>query len=298
MEAVPGCNHLYRREAVYWFRRRVPQDVAGTIGTTQWRISLRTKDFETAKRLAREKAVSTDRQISVARARNAGKVSPTLSKADADRLARGWMAEILEWDEAFRLGRAGSLTGAERWLEEEKPAAREALANYDTAAVAQQVNDTLAKEGLWYPPGDPSRNALALALLKARVSLVSLMECRLGGEVVEIASPLPAHVAASPASGATVAQLIAAYRAERVAKHGEESTDRKYSHIFSALEEALGGERPIRSVTRADLREIRSLLQRVPKFASRRYPGLTLQEAAEKANLQGGERISPTTVAS
>jgi hypothetical protein len=149
MEAVPGCNHLYRREAVYWFRRRVPKDVTGTIGTSSWRISLRTKDFETAKRLTREKAVSTDRQIAVARARNAGKVSPPLSRADADRLAHAWMAGVLEWDEAFRVGKASSLGGAERWLEDEGPAAREALANYDISTVAQQSNEALAGEGLW-----------------------------------------------------------------------------------------------------------------------------------------------------
>ena len=48
MEAVPGCNHLYRRGAVYWFRRRVPKDVAKALGETQWRISLGTKDFDEA----------------------------------------------------------------------------------------------------------------------------------------------------------------------------------------------------------------------------------------------------------
>lgn len=298
MEAVPGCNHLYRREAVYWFRRRVPKDVARAIGTSQWRLSLKTKIFEEAKRLAREKSVSTDREIAAARARNAGKVSPPLSKADAERISRAWMNDILEWDEAFRVGRAGSLQGAERWLEEEGPSSREALANYDTATVSPQVNDTLAREGLWFPPGDPSRITLAVALLKARVTLVGMMERRLGGEVVEAVPATHVPVATSSVGGTTVAQLITAYQAERVANHGEESTDRKYSHIFSALREALGEDRPVRSLNRADMREVRNLLQRVPKFATRRYPGLTLKAAAEKAEIDGGERISPSTVAS
>ncbi|MET3780421.1 AcrR family transcriptional regulator [Brevundimonas sp. 1080] len=34
----------------------------------------------------------------------------------------------------------------------------------------------------------------------------------------------------------------------------------------------------------------------VPKFATRRYPGLTLLEAADRADEDGGERIAPTTV--
>lgn len=43
----------------------------------------------------------------------------------------------------------------------------------------------------------------------------------------------------------TVAELIRAFKAERDARHGEESTDRKYNHIFRCLEEVL--DRPSRS---------------------------------------------------
>ncbi|MBB4798615.1 integrase [Brevundimonas bullata] len=296
MEAVPGCNHLYRRGAVYWFRRRVPGDVAKSLGTSQWRLSLGTKDFDEAKRLARLRSVSTDQQITVVRARNMGKVSPPLSKQEAEKLAQSWIADVLEWDEAFRLGRPGEIKSAALWLEEEAANYRETLGTLDTAAVAQEVAETLAKAGLWYPSGDPSRNQIALALLKARVRLVELMERRLGGEVVEVATPVIMSPAPSLPVGMTVAELVAAFRAERVARHGEESTDRKYSHIFSGLEEALGNSKPIRSITRADIREVRTLLQRVPKFATRRYPGLTLSEAAERADEDGGERIAPTTV--
>ena len=53
MEAVVGCNYLYRRGGTYWFRRRVPDDVQEPLGTPQWCESLRTRDFETAKRTGR-----------------------------------------------------------------------------------------------------------------------------------------------------------------------------------------------------------------------------------------------------
>ncbi|MFK0299976.1 DUF6538 domain-containing protein [Brevundimonas sp. NPDC090276] len=296
MEAVPGCNHLYRRGAVYWFRRRVPKDVAQALGETQWRISLGTKDFDEAKRRARLRSVSTDQQVAAVRARNAGRVSPPLSKPEAERLAQGWLTDVLEWDEAFRIGHPEGAHNAALWLEEQATDFRRALATLDTAAVVPESAETLAKAGLWYPVGDPSRNQLALALLKARVRLVELMERRLGGEVVEVAAPVMAAHAPPQPDGMKVAELIAAFKAERVARHGEESTERKYSHIFSALEEVLRPETSIRAVTRADIREVRNLLQRVPKFATRRYPGLTLAEAADRADEDGGERIAPTTV--
>lgn len=296
MEAVPGCNHLYRRGAVYWFRRRVPKDVAQALGETQWRISLGTKDFDEAKRLARLRSVSTDQQVAAVRARNAGKVSPPLSKPEAERLAQGWLADVLEWDEAFRIGHPGGAHNAALWLEEQAADYRRALATLDIAAVVPESAETLAKAGLWYPVGDPSRNQLALALLKARVRLVELMERRLGGEVVEVAAPAMAAPAPSQPVGISIAELIAAFKAERVARHGEESTERKYSHIFSALEEVLRPETSIRAVTRANIREVRNLLQRVPKFATRRYPGLTLAEAADRADEDGSELIGSTTV--
>lgn len=296
MEAVAGCNHLYRRGAVYWFRRRVPKDVAEAIGEAQWRISLKTKDFGEAKRLARLRSVSTDQQIAAVRARAAGKFSPPLSKTEAYRLAQGWLAEVLEWDEAFRIGRPDGIRGVSLWLDEMASEYRRTLATLDIAAVAQETAEVLAKEGLWFPKGDPSRNQIALSLLKARVRLVEMMERRLGGEVVELPTAPNSAPAASAASGVSVAQLLAAFKAERDARHGEESTDRKYSHIFSALEEVLGPERPVQSVTRADIRTIRGFFQRIPKYATRRYPGLTLAEAADKADEEGGELIAPTTV--
>ena len=296
MEAVPGCNHLYRRGAVYWFRRRVPKDVAKVLGETQWRISLGTKDFDEAKRRARLRSVSTDQQIAVVRARNAGKVSPPLSKPEAEKLAQGWLTELLEWDEAFRVGHPKAADSVALWLEEDATDYRKALATLDTSAVARESAETLAGAGLWYPQGDQSRNQLAIALLKARVRLVELMERRLGGEVVEVEAAIGTVPPAPQSAGMTVSKLISAFKAERAALHGEESTDRKYSHIFAALEEVLGPEKSIRAVTRADVRKVRSLLQRVPKFATRRYPGLTLTEAADRADEDGGERIAPTTV--
>jgi len=106
MEAVAGHTHLYRRGAVYWFRRRVPEDVVSVVGHAQWRSSLGTKDFEEAKRLVRLRGVETDGEVALARARLAGKVSPPLTKPEANRLAQQWVVDMLAWNEEYR-GRHG-----------------------------------------------------------------------------------------------------------------------------------------------------------------------------------------------
>lgn len=294
MEAVVGCNYLYRRGGTYWFRRRVPADVQEPLGTPEWRESLHTKDFETAKRAARRKGVETDGLIATARARLAGKPSPPLDPARAAAVADAWLAEVLDSEQDTRI--AAGPTSTRTWLFEDAASYRHDLASMNLAGAAYAVDRALADAALWYPEGDPSRRLLGIEMLKARVRLIDLLERRLEGEVVDVAAPTLAAPTTPPTSGITVGKLIAAFNAERVARHGEESTSRKYSHIFSALEEVLGTDKPVRSVTRADIREVRSLLQRVPKFATRRYPGLTLSEAADKADEDDGERIAPTTV--
>lgn len=294
MEAVVGCNYLYRRGGTYWFRRRVPDDVQEPLGTPQWRESLRTKDFETAKRAARRKGVETDGLIATARARLAGKASPPLDPARAAAMADAWLAEVLDSEQDTRI--AVGVASTRTWLFEDAANYRRDLASMNLAGAADAVDMALADAALWYPEGDPSRRLLGIEMLKARVRLIDLLERRLEGEVVDVEAPTLAAPTTPPTSGITVGKLIAAFNAERVARHGEESTSRKYSHIFSALEEVLGPDKPVRSVTRADIREVRSLLQRVPKFATRRYPGLTLTEAADKAEEDEGERIAPTTV--
>ncbi|WP_324287977.1 DUF6538 domain-containing protein [Brevundimonas sp. SL130] len=298
MDAVHGCAHLYRRGAVYQFRRRVPEDVSGDLGITQWRESLHTRDFEEAKRLARERGVATDALIVNARAKAAGKASLPLNKTDAARMANAWIGEVLEFDEATRTGRGESgVRGAHLWLEEATPDYRRALATLDITSVTPEVDKALAQAGLWYPPGDPSREILGLALLRAQVRLLDLMERRLSGQVVEPPSEAP-QASSGAVGGITLGQLITLYKAERMSAHGGESTERKYGHVFRALEEALGTERAIRGITRADIRQVRDLLRRVPAHVGKRFPGLSLTEAADRADATGAQRLAPNTVKS
>lgn len=296
METVAGVNHLYRRGAVYWFRRRVPDDVSAELGLSQWRVSLHTKDFPEAKRLVRLKSVETDRQIDAIRFRHSGKVSLPVAKADADRMALTWTADALAFDEALRVGGGPS---AARWLEESVGQYREALANLDIAVVAKEVDKTLAREGLWYPPGDPSRSLLAIALLKAQVQLLGLMERRLAGDVVDVERPAPAPLTGHHAGphGMTVKQLFNAYANDRFARSSATASGRKkYVHILATMESLLGSDKPIKEISRDDVRDARDVLRRLPMYAGRRYPGLTPSEAADRADIDGKPRISATTV--
>src|SRR5690606_21244024 len=103
----------------------------------------------------------------------------------------------------------------------------------------------------------------------------------------------------------TVAEVIEKFQVEKKRQIGEEAVDRRYAHIFKALNETLGKAKPIRAVTRDDCRAVRDCLERVPTSAGKKWPGLTLAEAVAKADeidAKAGEevvmRLAPNTVRS
>ncbi len=172
--------------------------------------------------------------------------------------------------------------------------ARRALAEMDWTEEARTVEEALARAGRWYPRSDPSFRLVAGEMLKARVRLNEALEKRQGGELVE--APVVTPVAAAAPTGVTVGHLIDAYRAERVKRHGDEATDRKYRHVFRVLEEGLGRDRSLRGITRADCRELRDRLAGMPAHMGKRYPGLTIAQASAAAQRDGVETISEGTL--
>lgn len=101
----------------------------------------------------------------------------------------------------------------------------------------------------------------------------------------------------SPREGdRTVKELIAAFRKERSERYGGESTERKYSHIFTALEDVLTPDKPLRAITREDVRKLRDLLRSMPNHMGKRYPGLSMSEAIEQAAEDDAPLLAPNTV--
>lgn len=320
MQAVPGYSHLYRRGAVYWLRLRVPTDLESYLPFAEWKQTLRTKDLEEAKRLLRARLVEIDHEIATARAKASVRPSPPLTKPEAQRIARGQLVEWLAADEDARLADGlEAHENAANVLEARADEDREALATGDWRAAQRSAEFALEEEGRWYPADDPSLKLLSMELLKARVQLADMITLRQRGEVVEAPAPMvsiavPAVPSRRPeplvhssagsvesGGGMTLATLVEQYQAARMEERGPraaESNRRKYSHIFRALEELLGADRQVASISRADCREVISLLRRVPANASKKYPGLSLKAAASAADRDGAARLAPNTLTS
>lgn len=116
---------------------------------------------------------------------------------------------------------------------------------------------------------------------------------------LEAANSAPASISvpAAPAFEAragdvTVAEAIAEFKEAR-GRDGVEDIDKRYGHLFKAIGESVGEDRPIRSITDRDAASVLDLLRRVPANASKLYPGKKLKAAIKlaEAERQANERL-------
>lgn len=94
----------------------------------------------------------------------------------------------------------------------------------------------------------------------------------------------------------TVQEVLDAFKADQ---DNPALWQKQYGHISRSLGEIIGTDKPIRSLTRLDVREVRRFLETVPTRASKGvFKGESLIWAAERAALDGLPTLAPNTVRS
>jgi integrase len=97
-------NHLFRREATYYWRCRLPRSIGQILGRSHFARSLRTKDSDQARRLARRLSVVVEDVAQQLRGMAMkGLKSPT--REDLDRILLDLFTEVLETGEVIRAAR-------------------------------------------------------------------------------------------------------------------------------------------------------------------------------------------------
>lgn len=289
----------------YYLQRRVPQDLLGEYPGKMLKRSLGTADFREAQsRLVLEWA-ELEREFAAKRKALAGAFDE-IDRERADELAADWLRELLEDDRTWRVGGPSKDS---RWMldvgtDETLARMREALAYSDQTPVQDDIRDVARRHGLILQPNSPSWRALGYALLEKNVELIELVQRRSAGEVVDAPSPLPRSIpATAPANaqratggaGITLGELIDRYMSDPASSRSAK-TEEGYRVIFRALDEMLGNSVGVKAIDRDDCVRVRDLLSRLPPNASKRFKGMTLAEAADRAETQGLGRLSPATV--
>jgi hypothetical protein len=326
MSDVSRYTHLAQRKgsANWYFKAKVPRDLVAAFGREQVWKSLRTADLAEAKRRVRNEAHAFDKQCRALRDRPAsdgcdtvGSVALTsLSEAAIEQMAIDWfstvaaeaeqrarMAVPLDRDEALiNLGQdeAALNDPSDLGLDASYQTAIRLLRAADVRLLRRQLNPIRAAGSLL--PFLVSREDAAsaqfrqlLALLRrGRLEDIHRSKARLAGDYQDVAFDPVFRPRAKP-NGKTLAQVIAAFRAEPQRATLIAKSQQTYDVVFRLAGELFGADRPIREIGREECKTFRTTVQALPPNASKRFPGKTLVEVAG-LTLPASDRLHTTTV--
>ena len=321
-------RHTYlarRKGSANWqFRARVPLDLVAYFGKREVTRSLGTADFAEAKRRVRDEADAFDKQCRAVRDQattdkgdTVGSVALTsLGETAIEQMAMAWF-ETIALDAERRHGMAVPLDRDEALinLDHEEGALHDPNdlgldASYQTAIRLLRTNDVRLLRRQLNPirvAGSPmpfvvSREDAAsaqfrqlLALLRrGRLEDIHRSRARLLGDYQDVAFD-PVFRPRTEPNGKTLAQVIAAFRAEPERAGQITKLQQTYSSVFRLANEMFGADRPVREIDREECKAFRATVQALPPNATKRFPGKSLGDIAAMATSET-DRLRPATV--
>lgn len=285
-----------RKVQSLYFRIAVPADLRPAIGRLEIVRSLRTSSRrEAALRCHHVEAIVRSAFAQLRRHRD----TMTLDQLKA-------LADRYLWDQLEAAEQRAALTASEA---PENPAAVEAHSDQVTdaldeadraagtkrqrAAVMALADELLREAGLTVDRESPEFKRFLLRLLAAQQEARKAELGFLRGDFSAISRPSNGATTSPAQQGHRLSEVVSMYLAKR-RESGKWSpkTDKSVTGILSAAVELIG-DRPMDSITKADMRDFQSLLSRVPAHAVKRYPGMSLREAIDRADAeQNPDRLS------
>ena len=300
MARYPG---LMRRKARWYLRAKIPVDLVEFLGRIEKWQSLRTGDYAVAvKRHHRARADLDAWFEQQRRRRDVGE----LVNGEVPRLVLDWFraAEHQASHDDFDL--TGDL------LHEALAEARQDLHELSAGGADEQVfavvNRILLDNG-WpacrHVVGTiKTRRQVADGAIppsihrlvrRALIESARRRVTRLQGQPAQPVDPLFRVQPVSPDQPITVGELLERFDADRT-PHLAFSKAVEYQALFRALRETWGEHKPLAEIARADCRAIRDLFAGLPTHASKKWPRLSLAQAAERARRDGLPTLSIGTV--
>ncbi|MDP4006472.1 site-specific integrase [Methylobacterium sp. NEAU K] len=325
MKDVGRHTYLARRKgtANWQFRARVPLDLVVHFGKREVTKSLGTADLAEAKRRVRDEADAFDKQCRAVRDRassddrdTVGSVSLTsLSEANIQQMALAWfeavntegerrheMAVPLDRDEALiNLDQDESALNdqSDLGLDAAYQTAIRLLRAADVRLVRHQLNPIRAA-GSRLPflvaredaASAQFRQLLAL-LRRGQLEDIQRSRARLMGDYQEVVFDPLFRPRAEP-NGKTLAQVIAAFRAEPERAGRITKLQQTYASVFRLASEMFGADRSVREISRDECKAFRAIVQSLPPNATKRFPGKDLLDVAKLATPET-DRLRPAT---
>jgi integrase len=290
---VPRHPRLQKRGSRFFLRVKVPTDLRSIIGKREIRKALRTSDPREALKAVRKASAETDAMFDAVRGKVSAKVAALIpaSAVDLERIIRQEFHEM----EVRRLQRdvEADEYDAEEILEilREDEAVLSRRYNEENGSIASTADDLLEKYGFYIDRGSSAYWEFVEQVRRAELERVrrSIEEYQ-GNPREPKFDRLFADIDASkpPSSGGlTLRELIERYQNDPGRRGLSEKSRMAYRTVFRALRELLGENKRAREITREDCRRVREVLCSLPPNATKRLPGLTLEQAAAAAKERG-----------
>lgn len=290
---------LVDRNGTWTFRVRVPDHLREIIGKREIWKSVGRRPYAEAVKLARKLSVDVDAEFAAAERRLRGE-RPTAAEIRAS--VRVW---FVAHEKAALRAESGApvrdVAGAIAALQEDQALIGQTADDAGLYALARAV---VRDRALNVQEGTREFELLVEYVQRSEIERLERAIDRLKGDDREQASdPLFAGLGPSTplqavaGKGLVLEKLIEKYL-DDPGRARSTKTVTGYAVIFRALKELLGANKPVGDVTREDCRRVRDMLMKLPANATKRFPKLSLEKAAEKAEREGLPPISPGTATS
>ena len=308
MPDVHGQAHLMRRGAVYYYRRRVPDDIVSVIGKSMIQYSLKTKDKKEAVAKCRVADVEWDARFAEAGA-NSGTQGPGVShltSAEAVELVQRYVARTAKLWWGRHASDPPTTADQKREMIVEMAESIQMLTDPEDdrgdASVSRQVWDLLHQSGKTAEPGEPVMDELGELV---RRGLIELYRRRLGWLQDDFekdafdhlfAGQVPAVAAIKVVTFAELgAEYLDDYRANAKVRGIDQKRVDKVAASLALVEEIVGPATPVGQVDYDAAVRLRNTLAKVPKNRSKHYPGVALDKAIAAASQTGAPMMAYET---
>ncbi len=297
---------LHRRGARYYVRARVPDDLRAIIGRAEIKYSLGTADYREA--LVRVRLASAEIDAQFAEARRKVNALPTtrLSEHEVKQLVLRWFRrEELAADERELAG--GHIEDIAEALENAEIEASDLRNLNDPGVLAWVYTATerlLRDNNVELYASSREYRLLEQLVHRGIVEGARRVHDRLRGNhsgrahdrfFDGVSGDAPAPAPPAPPD-ITFEELGRQFMADPARRHLRAKTVGDYNAAFRVFNELIGAGLPARSVTREHCRDVRDVLVRLPPHARRRFPRLTVRQAADEADRRGLPTLSTKSV--
>ena len=301
-------QNLFRRNGTYYYRVRVPLDLVESIGKSEVKKSLGTSDYNEAKKRRNTLAVEFDEIFNTARDKK-NEVSPndwSLTKGNALELAREYFDSEDEKARVRDIEEYHSTTDTALILSNLCEDVRDFKDTDDpgTQSITQSIaRKILSAMNVELQVTNPVHDVFLEYLRRALVELTRREIARLKQDYTDqytdvLFAPSPEKPKAGY-GGNTLRKVAKSfledYATSALAKGQKKRSVAKMAASIKLVEASIGGSRPIKAISRADCRQFRDLLAKLPANMGKRYPGVSLAKIPDLALKDGLDPMSYET---